>query len=1276
MTTLLSSEKVAIADQRNGDPPVPRSVLGSLSLGLAVLCFLQAPGRIVADTKLDIAISPLTFLSHALYLWSPQQEFGGVPFQAYGYFFPMGPFFVLGHALDIPTWVIQRLWVAGLLSMGLWGIVRLAEALGVGSRASRVVAGLAFVFLPPATLLGSTSWYLLAFNMLPWVIVPLLRGAQRGSTRVGAARSGVALLLMGGINAAAVIAILPLPLLWFLTRTPGKRRRQLLAWWVLAACLACVWWGVSLLLEARYGFNLIPFTESSATTTATTSAFDVLRGNSYWLAYDQIGPTAIRSGWEAVTSPGMILAGGALGALGLFGLAQRRMKERIWLISALGLGVVLVGSGYPGTLGAPFSGTVQDLLSGPLALLRNVWKFQPLINLALALGIAHAVHILAGSLRRRVADRPARPRQVLTRGRFVVIPLALVAVAGIALPFLTDDFFPAESFPSVPLYWQSAASWLNDHAGTTTSLVVPGSSVGTYTWGYPLDEPMQWLSTANWAIRGQDPDGSVGSIETLDAVEQVIASGIPNSGLAAFLSQVGVHYVVERNDLSPLAGAPTPLQVHVNLSTTAGLRRVASFGPRLKVPFGLVHLRIPSVEIYAVRPTVRTVVVAPVSNSVVVSGGAQGLLALDQVGLDPGNRAVLLAGDGGVRASGQTWVDTDTSPRVGVSYGYSRNNATYVLARGQVSPLTGKPPQDETIVPGQQHQTVAAFLGARDVTASSFGSTYLTVSPEDQPAAALDGDLATSWVASANNDSVGQWLRVDFDRPVDIAGLGIQLLASAEVPRVTQVAVTTANGTLRQRVHPEGKPQLLRAPAGRTMWIRVTFTKVLPAQRILGFPSGAGIRELTIPGVTVRKAEAVPADELQRFAGIGARAPVYVFTAPSINTTGLNQPGDDPEPQMLRLFSTPRPETFVVSGTLTPRPGVTSAALLQYLDHSRVGPTSFRLACGQGPTLKVDGTTLPTQATGTYNFLGFQQMKFATCGLGASLHLPTGTHVLKGNVGGLLKVAAVSLSPSRGSPYAPATTVARAVTVHNWGVEDRTITVGRGPASYLVVRQNFNNGWTAQLAGRTLTPVRVNGWQQAWVVPKGSGGLVMLTFGPDRLYQLGLVGGAVLAVVLLGLALWPARKVNDAKARGARHSLPLWGVLIGGTAALVVLGGVVALALPLLLLVAWITRSGRWLPALAGLSYLAAGIVVAVHVGPYPASGVGTFGWPAQALSLLALAAVFGSLAVDGTQWRRRRTQPLPALDASGGHPDTSEHDARPLGAAQREDERLARHPA
>jgi arabinofuranan 3-O-arabinosyltransferase len=224
VTTVLLPEEAHAAEisDDDGDRPVSRNVLTVVSAVIAGLCFLQVPNRIVADTKLDIAIAPLTFLGHALSLWSPQQAFGGVAYQAYGYFLPMGPFFVVGHLLHLPTWVLQRLWVAVLLIAAFWGFVRLAEALKIGSPTTRVVAALAYVLMPPITLLGAVSAYILPYSLLPWTVIPLINGARGGSTRLAACRSGVALLLMGGTNGAAVIAILPVPFLWLVTRTPGR----------------------------------------------------------------------------------------------------------------------------------------------------------------------------------------------------------------------------------------------------------------------------------------------------------------------------------------------------------------------------------------------------------------------------------------------------------------------------------------------------------------------------------------------------------------------------------------------------------------------------------------------------------------------------------------------------------------------------------------------------------------------------------------------------------------------------------------------------------------------------------------------------------------------------------------------------------------------------------------------------------------------------------------------------------------------------------------------
>jgi len=1215
---------------------VRRGVLVVLSAAIATLCFLQVPGRIVSDTKLDVAISPLEFLSRAWYLWDPHQAFGGVAFQAYGFFLPTGPFYVLGHSLHLPTWVIQRFWVSILLIAAFWGAVRLTEALGIGSRTSRVIAALAFTFAPPISLLGGTSEYILGFALLPWVMLPLVRASREGSTRVAAARSGIAILLIGGANGAAILAILPLPLLWFLTRTPGQRRRQLFSWWVVAVFLACAWWAVSLLLEGRYGFNLLPFTETAATTTSTTSLFDILRGNDYWVAYNQIGPTAIKSGLESVTSPLMILSGAALGGLGLFGLAHRGMKERLWLIGSLAAGVVVVGAGYPGSFGGVLASVDHHLLTTTLDLFRNVWKFQPIINLVLVLGLAHAIAVLSAPLR-SVAHQAKKLRTPRMRVGMVVIPLAAISVVGLSIPFLTDKFYIPGSFKSLPTYEKAVATWLNHHAGTTTSLVVPGSPTGTYTWGSPIDEPLQWLATSDWATRGLIPDSSVGNIEMLDAVDQVLDGGVANPGLASYLAQAGVRYLVVRNDLAAGAGAPTPLQVYDVLAATPGLAPIAGFGPRHVHNFHAFHVSLPAVEIYQVGGAVHTVTSAPVANSVVVSGGANALLAMDEAGLDPGDRAVLLAGDGGVVTPDQTWVDTDSSPRVGVAYGATRGNETYVLTAGENSPVTGSPPTGSTIVPGTQHQTVAKYFGVKDVTASSFGANFLFQVPSQQPAAALDSSPDTAWVANATNNSVGQWIRIQFTKAVDLSHLGLQPVSSAEAPRVTQVAIQTARGSVRRKVDPSGGVQDLATPMGKTRWVKVTFTKVSPARKQAAFNVGAGIQQLNIPGVSAEKAEVVPADELKRFSTSTARVPLYVFTSSTPQSPfGFQYGGGDEEPRMFRVFTTPQQATYAISGTVDVRPGASLASFLKFLGPRALKSAPFHLACGQGPSLTIDNRVLDTEVTGTLGGLsGFPSLQFSVCGPSSPVTVPKGTNILVGNTGGFLKVVSVALRPALSEPYASAST-ARSTTITSWGQEHRTVAVGAGAATYLVVRENFNTGWTAQFKGQTLKPFEINGWQQAWVVPEGTSGTVTLTYGADRIYQIGLIVGGVLALVLLVLALWPSKRHKQTPPFTARPGPPAMVLALVATIALVILGGVLALILPLLLAVAWIVRAHRWLGVLALVAYAAAGVAVAYDIGNYPGTGIGAFGRPAQIASMVALAALFSAFIAQDKRWARK----------------------------------------
>ena len=77
----------------------------------------------------------------------------------------------------------------------------------------------------------------------------------------------------------------------------------------------------------------------------------------------------------------------------------------------------------------------------------------------------------------------------------------------------------------------------------------------------------------------------------------------------------------------------------------------------------------------------------------------------------------------------------------------------------------------------------------------------------------------------------------------------------------------------------------------------------------------------------------------------------------------------------------------------------------------------------------------------------------------------------------------------------------------------------------LVVPESINPGWTAHTAdGVALTPVRINGWQQGWVVPAGAGGAITLDFPSNTPYRIGLFGGLALLPVLALLAWLPVRR--------------------------------------------------------------------------------------------------------------------------------------------------------
>ena len=77
--------------------------------------------------------------------------------------------------------------------------------------------------------------------------------------------------MVGGVNAAATFAVLPLGVLWLLTRAPGPRRRRLMLWWPVFTLLGTLWWLVPLFVLGAYSPPFLDFIETASITTFPTT---------------------------------------------------------------------------------------------------------------------------------------------------------------------------------------------------------------------------------------------------------------------------------------------------------------------------------------------------------------------------------------------------------------------------------------------------------------------------------------------------------------------------------------------------------------------------------------------------------------------------------------------------------------------------------------------------------------------------------------------------------------------------------------------------------------------------------------------------------------------------------------------------------------------------------------------------------------------------------------------------------------------------------------------
>ncbi|MGW1484183.1 alpha-(1-_3)-arabinofuranosyltransferase [Micromonospora parva] len=833
-----------------------------ICIALTALAFQQAPGQVVPDTKIDLSVNPAGWLLRSLHLWDPTGTFGQLQNQAYGYLWPMGPFFLLGSELGIAPWVVQRLWWALIFCVAYLGVVRLAGRLGIGTPAGRMIAGVAFALSPRIlTQLGYASVESWPSAIAPWVLIPLVGLAGGTPLRRAVAGSAVAVACAGGVNATAVAAVVPLALLWLATLQPVRRRVTAIAAWCGAVALATAWWLVPLLVLGRYSPPFLDYIETARNTTSVTDAVTTLRGASYWLAYlatpfGPILPAGARLANEAL----LIAATLVVAALGVLGLSRRGMPHRRFLITGLVLGAALVGLGHVGDLPNILAGPQREFLDGIGAPLRNVHKFDVLLRLPLALGMAHLIGLAIRAA--RTAPEQHRPRTVARA--WLTAGVAMVAVTAVATPALAGGLATPGGVKAVPGYWHEATDWLDANTGRGRVLVVPGARFPSYDWGNTTDEIAQPLLNSRWAVRNSIPFTPPTTIRLLDAIESTLATGAGSAGLADLLARSGISHVLFRADLDHgRSDTARPAVVRQALDRSPGLTRVTSFGPVRGGPSSPDEFRdqgldvpVRALEVYRVDRPVEPVVAYDRDAMTTVVGGPESLLDLAAAG-QLGTAPTVLAGDATAAGIAGPVAMTDGLRRRDVSFGRSRDNASQTLTADDTFEVTA-PAHDYLPEWGAQQSTVARFEGISAIRASTARSQVDSpggARPEHQPYAAMDGNPETSWQSAPYSPSDRQWVEVGLANPTRITRVEVWFDLKADALPTT---VTVAAGYESRTVEQFSDHMVFELPgvhATRTVKISID-----DAYDLRSFGNGSvGLAEITIPGVQTSRTLVLPA---------------------------------------------------------------------------------------------------------------------------------------------------------------------------------------------------------------------------------------------------------------------------------------------------------------------------------------------------------------------------------------------------------------------------------
>ena len=984
----------------------------TLALVAYVPILLTQPGKVSADTKTYLFLSPGELLSEASSLWSSSVGAGTVTHQYIGYLWPMGPYFWLMETLGAPDWIAQRLWWGSLIFLASYGTYRLARSLDIHNNYALIAALL--YGLSPYVLqyLARLSGILLPWVGLPWLLLCLIRARQAPGWK-WPARSALIIGTIGTLNATTLFFIILGLVIWLSADAMSGFMRwrdaaKTFFWIGVGSVGVSLWWLTSLVMQSGYGLPILRYSETYEAVAKTSLPHELLRGLGYWYFYgEEYSGRWIESSGPFIYNPVVIFAGFVLVATGLISLCVTKVPYRIHLglLTLIGLGVAVGASPLdnPSFYGRIFHVIVSNESGFAL---RSTPRAMPLALLALALATASGLHRCA------IFFHSTHNQHLRQWGAKALVAIVLGAIIVNNFPWftqraMTDTITRDEHLPP---YWLEAARNIDSQRDQITGFgrtyEFPAANFADYWWGGTVDPILPGLISSEYVAKEMIPQGSEPTTDLLSAFESKMVDGRPNmevlGHLAAILSANTAtwradiaydHYLTARPEyLAPLLAhtppgpslftgpvIPTSQQAAIVDETWYGNTQLAQY-PLLQV------WKIPNARPLITLSNPNDVVTVVGSGEGVINALSAKVLNSRDTFVYAGTRQYLPTTLQQFPISRLIITDTNRSAQ--------RQWSSIAQQTGRTerpdeftSPPSSRVPTDQRLnpftdnyhmaVPLEQMTTSRLVGDVARVQASSYGHP-IVLTPEARPENVVDNDKQSSWVVGVRSRAVGEWIRIDYRSLVTASSMKMDLSARQPGGRIIERArleLLDASGAtlMKTTFMPADKDEItVSFPSTSFTSAKITIEKAT-LSNFMDYDSAPGIAigEITFPGVRSEEYIVLPAVSSSLF--VDARESIIVLTRQSIDPSIPHRA--DMEMNLQRIVTLPVAQSFALSGDAR-LSGRASEPILSNLTNLTMANSSGRVfgSAQSIASLAVDGdlstawTTPLAQAVGSEIF--------------------------------------------------------------------------------------------------------------------------------------------------------------------------------------------------------------------------------------------------------------------------------------------------------------------